>query len=169
MRIDNAVPLYFHTPPDLSPRHPVTNAPAEPGAFDNPVADVELSPQASDLLAAHGECSTCDSRRYVDQSDDPSVSFQAPTHISPGQSAAAVLSHEREHVVNEQARADREGRRVVSQTVSIQMANCPECNRMYAAGGSTRTVTVNDSDNNDTAQGYGTSPAYPGSTVDLLA
>lgn len=88
------------------------------------------------------ECQTCKNRTYQDGSNDPGVSFKAPGHIDPGSSAAAVRSHEQEHVVNEQARARSEGKRVVSQSVRITMSVCPECGRAYASGGVTRTVTA---------------------------
>ena len=88
------------------------------------------------------DCGTCESRRYVDRSADSSVSYQTPTKINPQMSAMAVASHEREHVFNERAKADREGRQITSQTVSVQYATCPECNIMYAAGGTTRTQSV---------------------------
>ena len=89
-----------------------------------------------------GECGTCDSRRYVDKSSDASVSYQTPTKLNPQTAAAAVAAHEREHVYNERARADREGRVIVSQTVTIKYAMCPECNVMYPSGGTTRTQSV---------------------------
>ena len=95
--------------------------------------------------AVSQECQTCKNRTYKDQSNDPSVSFQTATHISPGQAAATVLAHENEHVSHEQARADREGRRVISQSVSLETAFCPECGRMYVSGGTTRTITAEDS------------------------
>jgi hypothetical protein len=98
------------------------------------------------------ECQTCKNRKYVDESNDPSVSYQAPTHISPGQSASAVMAHEREHVTNEQARADREDRKVVSQTVSVSTSICPECGRVYVSGGVTRTVTKGDNSGNSENQ-----------------
>jgi len=88
------------------------------------------------------ECKTCASRRYVDGSNDSTVSFQSPTHVAPGQAAAAVSSHESEHVANEQDRAEQEGREVVSQSVRLITAICPECKRVYVAGGVTQTVTV---------------------------
>ena len=87
------------------------------------------------------ECKTCAARRYKDQSNDPSVSFQTPTHISPGQSAGAVMSHEMEHVRNEDAKAKREDREVIRSSVTLQYAVCPECGRAYVAGGETTTVT----------------------------
>ncbi|MCL1941718.1 MAG: hypothetical protein FWG09_07230 [Synergistaceae bacterium] len=87
------------------------------------------------------ECATCASRRYVDRSNDASVSFQTPQHVSPGQSLGAVLGHENEHVRNESANAARENREVVRSSVTIQYAICPECGAQYVAGGETTTVT----------------------------
>ena len=97
--------------------------------------------QKTNLQTSPAECTTCANRKYVDVSDDPSVSFQSPTHISPGQSAASVSSHEREHVTNERARAEQNGREIVSQTVTLKTSICPECKRVYVAGGETRTIS----------------------------
>jgi ribosomal protein L32 len=47
-----------------------------------------------------------------------------------------------EHVVREQAKAQREGRRVINQSVSIHTAICPECGKTYVSGGTTRTTTA---------------------------
>ena len=44
-------------------------------------------------------------------------------------------------MVREQAKAQREDRHVVSQSVSIQTAICPECGDVYVSGGTTRTTT----------------------------
>jgi len=96
------------------------------------------------------ECQTCKNRKYVDSSNDPSVSFQTPTHISPNMAMSAVAAHEGEHVRNEQAKAEEEGRKVISQSVSIHTSVCPECGRVYVSGGQTRTVTA--SDNKDDKQ-----------------
>jgi hypothetical protein len=52
-----------------------------------------------------------------------------------------VAAHESEHVANEKGKAMRNGREVVSQTVQINTAVCPECGRMYVSGGKTTTVT----------------------------
>ena len=87
------------------------------------------------------ECKTCAERKYQDGSDDSGVSFQTPGHISPGMSAATVMSHEREHVVRDKAKAEREGGEVISSTVSLNYSFCPECGRPYVAGGQTHTVT----------------------------
>ena len=94
-----------------------------------------------DIRSGKVECPACASRRYVDQSDDPSVSFQTPQKVAPGQSKSVVLSHEREHVVNEKAKAQKENREVVSSSVSLEYAKCADCGRTYVAGGLTSTVT----------------------------
>ena len=56
--------------------------------------------------------------------------------------ASAVRGHEMEHVVREQAKAQREDRKVVSQSVTYRTAICPECGKSYVSGGTTRTVTA---------------------------
>jgi len=93
------------------------------------------------------ECQTCKNRKYQDVSSDGGVSFQSPTHISPGQAGGAVAAHEGEHVAREQAKAEQSGRKVVSQTVTLQSSICPECGRVYISGGVTRTITADKSDN----------------------
>lgn len=90
------------------------------------------------------ECQTCKQRKYQDGSDDAGVSYQTPTHIDPDQAAAAVRGHEMEHVVRERASAEREDRRVVSQSVTMHTAICPECGKVYVSGGTTRTTTASD-------------------------
>lgn len=98
------------------------------------------------------ECKTCKERKYQDGSNDPGVSFKTPGHIDPGQSASVVRGHEMEHVVNERVKAKSEGRRVISQSVTMQTGICPECGRVYTAGGVTRTTTAPDSKQGETAQ-----------------
>ena len=90
------------------------------------------------------ECQTCKNRTYQDGSDDPGVSFKSPTHIAPENAAAAVSSHEQEHVVREQSSAQAEGRKVISQSVQIYTSVCPECGRSYVSGGQTKTTTAAD-------------------------
>ncbi len=94
------------------------------------------------------ECKTCAERKYQDGSDDPGVSFKTAAHISPEQSAAKVRSHEYEHVVREQSKADRENKEVVSQTVTLHTNICPECGRSYVSGGVTNTVTKGKGEQN---------------------
>ena len=88
-----------------------------------------------------GQCQTCENRKYQDGSDDPGVSFKTATELSPEEAATAVRGHEMEHVIREQSKASREDREVISQSVTIKTAICPECGTVYTAGGTTRTVT----------------------------
>lgn len=87
------------------------------------------------------ECQSCNNRKYQDGSDDSGVSFQSPTKINPQSVASAVRGHEREHVFREQSKARGEGKKVVSQSVTMHNGICPECGKTYVSGGTTRTVT----------------------------
>lgn len=89
-------------------------------------------------------CQTCENRKYQDGSNDPGVSFKTATKLAPEQAATAVRGHEMEHVSRERAKADRENRKVVQQSVTIHTAICPECGDVYVSGGTTRTITTND-------------------------
>lgn len=75
----------------------------------------------------------------MDRSNDPTVSFQTPTHLSPGQAQGAVAAHENEHVVHNAANAEQNDM-VAHSSVSLHYAICPECGRMYVAGGKTTTT-----------------------------
>ena len=92
------------------------------------------------------KCETCAKRKYQDGSDDPGVSFKTAQHVDPDMAQSAVRGHEQEHVTRERAEAEREGRRVVSQSVTYHTGICPECGRFYIEGGTTRTVTAADND-----------------------
>lgn len=92
------------------------------------------------------ECETCSNRKYQDGSGEM-VSFKAPTHISPGASAGAVMSHEQEHVSNAYSKAAKGDGQVVRASVSIQTSVCPECGRSYVAGGTTSTTIKYQQDN----------------------
>jgi hypothetical protein len=94
-----------------------------------------------DPVTGKKECQACKNRKYKDGSGDSTVSFQTPTKLSPAAAEVAVRAHEQQHVAHEQARAKEEGRVVVSQDVVIHYAICPECGRMYVAGGTTTTAT----------------------------
>ena len=113
------------------------NAP-EKALEDNRAAGVESAQAALE----EGKCETCEKRKYQDGSDDMGVSFQTPTRVDPDQAASAVRGHEMEHVVREQAKAQREDRKVVSQSVTLHTAICPECGKTYISGGTTRTTTA---------------------------
>lgn len=106
------------------------------------IPGVESKSSAESVKEA--ECQTCKNREYQDGSDDPGVSFKTATKLSPDEASSAVRSHEQEHVVRERAKAQREGRKVVSQSVTIHTSVCPECGRVYVSGGVTRTVTAPD-------------------------
>lgn len=107
----------------------------------------------------NGECQTCRNRKYQDGSDDPGVSFKTAGKIDPANAEAVVRSHEYEHVNRNQAKAEREDREVVYQSVVIKHGICPECGDTYVTGGQTTTVTRKAQDNryavglNDNKQG----------------
>ncbi|MCM1192118.1 MAG: hypothetical protein NC123_12355 [Butyrivibrio sp.] len=84
------------------------------------------------------ECQTCKERKYQDGSDEM-VSFKSAAHISPESAAARVRAHEQEHVSNAYAKAAKAGGKVISASVSIHTAICPECGRTYVSGGTTQT------------------------------
>jgi hypothetical protein len=92
------------------------------------------------------ECETCERRKFKDVSNDPSVSFKAPTSVAPGAEAYAVAAHENQHVSHEKGKAMREKKEVVYQSVQIHTAVCPECGRVYVSGGKTTTVTREKAD-----------------------
>ncbi len=106
-----------------------------------PLKTEEGDSKTAQEVVDESECQTCKNRKYQDGSDDPGVSFKTPTNIAPEQAASAVRGHENEHVVREQAKAQREDRKVVSQSVTIHTAICPECGDVYVSGGTTRTTT----------------------------
>ncbi len=96
---------------------------------------------ASDTNKKNGlqeECQTCANRKYQDGSNEM-VSFKSPTNISPERAATAVRAHEQEHVTNAYAKAANNNGKVLSATVSIHTAICPECGRSYVSGGTTAT------------------------------
>lgn len=95
------------------------------------------------------ECQTCENRRYIDGSDDSGVSCQTPTKFTPESAAARVRGHEQEHVVRNQAKAEREGDEIVSQSVTLHTGICPECGKVYISGGTTETTIRKGSDKAD--------------------
>ena len=129
----------------------------------DPALENTKSPQE---VMEEGECLTCKERKYQDGSDDPGVSFKTPTSVAPEQAAGAVRGHENEHVVREQAKARREDRKVVSQSVTYHTGICPECGTAYVSGGTTRTVTKADTDGQAEQQsGQQQDPRKPFSVV----
>lgn len=112
-------------------------APALPGQAEETQGIQDVQKTAED-----GKCQTCEQRKYQDGSDDMGVSFKMPTRIAPEAAGAAVRGHEQEHVTRERAKAEREDRRVVSQSVTLHTDICPECGKVYISGGTTRTTTA---------------------------
>lgn len=89
--------------------------------------------------ASEGECQTCKNRKYQDGSDE-NVSFKSAAHIAPEASRTMVAAHEAEHVSNAYTEAAQKNGRVINASVSLHTAVCPECGRVYVAGGETRTM-----------------------------
>ncbi len=147
MKIDNNIPNQINMP--------ITDImqPFSPTKSKDIASKVSLDPEANlDALKSIYsdkqlkklgiiECQTCSERTYVDSSDDAGVSFKTPTKIDPKASAGAVMGHELEHVSNEQADAASEGREIISQSVMLHSAICPECGVSYVSGGVTETVS----------------------------
>lgn len=92
-----------------------------------------------DHLKVNGaECQTCKNRKYQDGSDEM-VSFKTAAHMSPTEAGTRVRAHEQEHVSNAFDKAFEKGGKVLSASVSLKTAICPECGRSYIAGGLTTT------------------------------
>lgn len=119
---------------------------AENSSDDKKISELDnrlknLQERLDKLDGKQDECQTCKNRKYQDASDDPGVSFKSASKVGPEGAAAAVRGHEYEHVYRNQAKAAREGKEVVYQSVRIKTAICPECGDSYVAGGETTTVT----------------------------
>lgn len=129
--------------PDFGPAYTVSLSAQGKAALDNSAGEQKAAavsdPNGTKKLDGT-ECETCKNRRYQDGSNDANVSFKAPGHISPGNSAAVVASHEQEHVSNARAEDQEENKELVSSSVRLFSATCPECGRTYTAGGETNTV-----------------------------
>lgn len=93
------------------------------------------------------DCSTCESRKYKDGSDESNVSFKSAAHIDPSASTSRVMAHEQEHVSNAYSKAANNNGEVIFATVTLKTAVCPECGRNYVSGGVTHTAIKYKSDN----------------------
>ena len=125
---------------------PVTSQPSVSGTNNTstqsvtPLSADKAKGSRTEKVEAKGECQTCKERKYIDGSDEGNVSFKAPGHIAPEASAGVVMSHEKEHVANAKREGNKPGNELISATVSLKTAICPECGRSYVAGGTTRTL-----------------------------
>ena len=113
---------------------------------------IVVNPGKSDVekpgrKSSPAECETCKNRKYQDGSDEM-VSFKSAAHISPQASASRVRAHEQEHVTNAYSKAAQNNGKVLSATVSLRTAVCPECGTVYTAGGTTTTkISYSDESN----------------------
>lgn len=114
-----------------SPNEASTQTDASPNAASNPSTTVGKSEGSK-------ECQTCKERKYQDVSNE-NVSFKSASHVSPESSASKVMAHEMEHVSNAYTKASQAGGKVVSASVTLHSAICPECGRSYISGGETTT------------------------------
>lgn len=108
-------------------------------AYDAAVSGHRKS--ATSLCEPSTGCETCASRKYKDVSSDSGVSFQSATKLPAATAGISVMSHEGEHVSRETAKAQKQGSIVTQKTVTAKMAVCPDCGRMYIAGGTTKITT----------------------------
>lgn len=113
------------------------------------------------------ECETCKKRKYQDGSDEM-VSFKSAAHISPESAASRVRAHEQEHVSNAYKKAATNNGKVISASVSIHTAICPECGRTYVSGGTTQTQIKYYNEDNPYQKGLKTadSAKYSGMNAD---
>lgn len=132
----------------------------------NPGESIDKAPGRKSSPA---ECETCKNRKYQDGSDEM-VSFKSAAHISPGASAARVMSHEQEHVSNAYKDAAQNNGQVISCNVTLKTAVCPECGRSYVAGGETSTQIKYYNEDNPYQQALKSSDRankYLGGNVDI--
>ena len=147
--------------PAISPLHRTEQPDAVLGAASP--ASLDGSPGK----VKNGECQTCKNRTYVDGSKEGNVSFKSPGHISPEASASVVSAHESEHVANARQEGNKEGNELISASVRLQMAICPECGRSYVAGGVTTTTIRYGQTPYDNAKKQLDALALRGANVDL--
>lgn len=93
------------------------------------------------------ECQTCKNRKYQDGSNEM-VSFKSPAHVDPQFAGTMVRAHEQEHVSNAYTKAAEGNGKVLSASVAIHTAVCPECGKPYVSGGTTQTqIKYNNEEN----------------------
>ena len=124
--------------------NPPFNGMEIPGAEEASPVEEEFSlpgeDKPADGVEDDNKCETCENRTYVDGSNENDVSFKTPGHIAPEAAASKVMAHESEHVRNAYQEDKEEGKELISASVSLKTAVCPECGKTYVAGGETRTL-----------------------------
>ena len=131
------IPPPVNIEPPARPAGPENTAPTVTQFINNQTEAGQINTQLEPI----GECITCSTRLYQDDSTDGGVSFQAATHISPEAAPALVRSHEMEHQMRDSMAAELEGCDVVLQYIQLHTSLCPECNRVYVSGGTSTTQT----------------------------
>lgn len=129
----------------------------------------ETTEKKTGRRSSPAECETCKRRKYQDGSDEANVSFKSASHIDPASSGAKVMAHEAEHVSNAFTKAAQNNGKVISAVVSMHTAVCPECGRVYVAGGTTNTKIAYYDDDNGYGSDKNTQNAinYNGKNVDI--
>lgn len=117
------------------------------------------------------DCQTCKERKYQDGSNETDVSFKAPGHISPKASASTVMAHEQQHVANAYQKAAEKDGKVISCSVSLHTAVCPECGTVYVAGGTTSTAISYPNESNPYQKNKKAQDAvrFKGANIDYVA
>ncbi len=119
----------------------------QPQPYISPYSSTPATAKADKADPSY-ECQTCANRKYQDGSDEHNVSFKNATKVAPEAAASAVRSHEQMHVSNAYKKAGENNGKVVSATVSIHTAVCPECGKTYVSGGTTRTTIKYSNEDN---------------------
>ena len=134
-------------------------------AIVNPGESTKVAPGRKSSPA---ECETCKNRKYQDGSDEM-VSFKSAAHISPAASASRVRAHEQEHVNNAYSKAAQNNGKVLSASVSLKSAICPECGQSYVSGGTTTTQIKYSDESNPYTQNQKSQDAISliGNNLDL--
>ena len=133
--------------------------------------DIYASGNSQEKESGPKECQTCKNRKYVDGSDEANVSFKSAAHVSPQAAGAAVRAHEGQHVSNAYSKAAEANGKVISASVSIHTAICPECGRSYILGGVTNTQIKYYNETNPYQQSLKTTDGIKlrGANVDQVA
>ncbi len=129
------------------PYSPYVNSTKSASSSLSKTSNTSVNTDQSSSKVRKDDCQTCKERKYVDGSNESNVSFKSPGHISPGNSASKVMAHENEHVSNAIKEGNKENKELVSSTVTLKTAVCPECGTSYVSGGTTRTTMRTYSNN----------------------
>jgi hypothetical protein len=161
-------PITAFNPTSLNPVSPVSYDPKAERTSDIIRNPSESTTKAPGRKSSPAECETCKNRKYQDGSNE-NVSYKTAQHISPESAASAVRAHEQEHVSNAYTKAAEGNGTVVSASVSIQTAICPECGRSYVSGGTTNTQIKYTNEENPYQQNLKQLDAarYTGMNVDI--